>query len=168
MNTRSYSLGAQCWHFLALGVLLIDICVLCTSFVNGMGNICPLSESLIMWLMFLFVGRLHMRTLPNPYRLEPSHIPYRTLSCHCTLSSVLTVVKMLVFWVGTPCGLQGCMWKQCFPTKRWYILPNPHGVTTQKTNVDRAAVVLKGHVFSYGNNTTYAVLETQVFVWHRI
>jgi hypothetical protein len=58
---------------------------------------------------------------------------------------------MFVFWVVTPCGLVGRY--QCFgektlppssapemkayvPSKRWYLPTSPHGVITQKTNID--------------------------------
>jgi hypothetical protein len=59
-------------------------------------------------------------------------------------------VSRFIFWVVTPRGLVGryqrfggrqCLhlqgwWRQYVPSKRWYIPSNPHGVTTQKTNID--------------------------------
>jgi hypothetical protein len=52
-------------------------------------------------------------------------------------TQVLTVVKilMLVFWVVTPCGLGGRC--QNLGGRYYFNLPtSPHGVTSQKTNID--------------------------------
>jgi hypothetical protein len=41
---------------------------------------------------------------------------------------------MLLFWVVTPCGLIGrCHYVS---PKLWYLPTSPHGVTTQKNNID--------------------------------
>jgi hypothetical protein len=67
---------------------------------------------------------------------------------------VLTAVKMsmLVLWVVTPfrlagryrrfgetycLHLKGCKWRQYFPLKNYHPPTSPHGVTTQKTNIDK-------------------------------
>jgi hypothetical protein len=47
---------------------------------------------------------------------------------------------MLVFCVVTPCGVVGsyrCFGKTyCLHLQKWYIPTSPHGVATQKTNID--------------------------------
>jgi hypothetical protein len=73
---------------------------------------------------------------------------------HYVRSEVLTVLKilmsMLVFRVVMLCGLvgllmlcnnfmshlQGQQWRHYVPLKCWHLLTCPHGVTTQKTNID--------------------------------
>jgi hypothetical protein len=51
---------------------------------------------------------------------------------------VLTAIKMsiLVLWFAPPCGLAG-RYQSLVTPERWCILPiSPHGVTSQKTNID--------------------------------
>jgi hypothetical protein len=60
-------------------------------------------------------------------------------------------MPMLVFWIVKPCGFVGryqsfggtyCLnlhdwkWRQYVPSKRWYLPTSPHGVETQKANID--------------------------------
>jgi hypothetical protein len=58
----------------------------------------------------------------------------------CVRLNALTAVKILifVFWVETPCGLYGWLWrwKQYVPPKRWYQRTSMYIVTTEKTNID--------------------------------
>jgi hypothetical protein len=67
-------------------------------------------------------------------------------------------MSMLVFWVVTPCGLvgryqrfggtyrlhlQGWRRRQYDPPKGWYAPMSPHGVTTQKTNIEPILCMIK-------------------------
>jgi hypothetical protein len=61
---------------------------------------------------------------------------------------VLTILRMsvLFFWVVTP------FWRQYVSPKCWYLHTSPHGVKTQKTNIDERLHVCTSYsieVFSY-------------------
>jgi hypothetical protein len=65
---------------------------------------------------------------------------------------------MLFFWLVMPCGLVGryqrlggdqpWKWGRYFPPNRFHLPPSPHGVTTQKTNIDIMSSVRTSNLIS--------------------